>query len=216
MGVFTRARDIISSNINAMLDRAEDPERLIGLMIREMEDTLIEVKASYGGVTANRKSVQWALWEAQRHVQHWGDRAELAVRRGREDLAREALMEKRCWRERADCLESQLSQSEALVEEYQRDISQLEAKLNSTKAKERLLVQRHIHAQSRRLAWEGLRRIDTTDAWIRFEQLESRIEHMEAEADLVNISRKPTLEEEFARLKADEEIEMELERLKAK
>lgn len=215
MGTFTRVRDIISSNINGMLDRAEDPEKMISLMIHEMEDTLIEVKASCAGAIANRKKVQRALDEARKRAEDWAEKAELAVRKGREDLAREALMEKRRWRERADSLENELSQCKALVEEYQEDISQLEEKLNSAKEKQRILVQRAIHAQRRRRAQEELRRIDTSDAWIRFEQFENRIERMEAEADLINMGRKPKLEEEFARLGGDEEIERELERLKA-
>jgi phage shock protein A len=215
MGIFTRVRDIINSNINGMLDRAEDPEKLIRLMIHEMEETLIEIKAACAGAMANKKKVNRALDEAQGRAENWGEKAELAINKGREDLAREALMEKRRWRERADSLQKEMSQCQALVEEYQEDISQLETKLNSAREKQRILIERAIHAQRRRRAQEELRRIDTTDAWIRFEQFENRIERMEAEADLVNMGRKSTLEQEFARLGGDEEIERELERLKA-
>ncbi len=215
MGIFTRLSDIISSNINAMLDKAEDPEKLVRLMIQEMEDTLVEIKASCAGVMATKKRVQRELEEAQTRAQQWGEKAQLAVNKSREDLAREALMEKRRYRERAGVLEKELAQCDALIEQYQADMTQLEDKLSAAREKQRILVQRHIHAQRRKRAQQEIRRLDTTDALIRFEQFENRIERMEAEADLVNFSRKPPLEEEFARLEGDEEIEKELQALKA-
>jgi phage shock protein A len=95
MGIFTRFRDIVSSNINTMLDRAEDPEKLIKLMIREMEDTLIEIKAACAGVMASSKKVQRQLDEIADRVKYWEDKAGLAVSKKRDDLAREALLEKR-------------------------------------------------------------------------------------------------------------------------
>lgn len=214
MGIFTRLSDIISSNINAMLDKAEDPEKLVRLMIQEMEDTLVEIKASCAGVMATKKRVQRELEEAQTRAQQWGEKAQLAVNKSREDLAREALMEKRRYRERAGVLEKELAQCDALIEQYQADMTQLEDKLSAAREKQRILVQRHIHAQRRKRAQQEIRRLDTTDALIRFEQFENRIERMEAEADLVNFSRKPPLEDEFARLEGDEEIEKELQALK--
>jgi phage shock protein A len=215
MGIFTRVRDIINSNINTMLDKAEDPEKLVRLMIQEMEDTLVEIKASCAGVMATKKRVQRELQEVLAHAGQWGEKAQLAVNKGREDLAREALVEKRRYRERADALEKESAQCDALIEQYQADIIQLEDKLSAAREKQRLLVQRHIHAQRRKRAQQDIRRIDSSDALVRFEQFENRIERMEAEADLVNLGRKPTLEDEFARLEGDEEIEKELQALKA-
>jgi phage shock protein A len=214
MGIFSRLSDIISSNINAMLDKAEDPEKLVRLMIQEMEDTLVEIKASCAGVMATKKRVQRELEETRTRAQQWDEKAKLAVNKGREDLAREALLEKRRYRERAGALEKELSQCDALVEQYQADMTQLEDKLGAAREKQRILVQRHIHAQRRKRAQQEIRRLDTTDTLIRFEQFENRIERMEAEADLVNFGRQPPLEEEFARLEGDEEIEKELQALK--
>lgn len=214
MGIFTRLNDIISSNINAMLDKAEDPEKLVRLMIQEMEDTLVEIKASCAGVMATKKKVQRELEEALARAKQWGEKAQLAVNKGREDLAREALMEKRRYQERAGALEKELAQCDALIEQYQADMTQLEDKLSAAREKQRILVQRHIHAQRKKRAQQEIRRLDTTEALIRFEQFENRIERMEAEADLVNFGRKPLLEEEFARLEGDEEIEKELQALK--
>ena len=215
MGIFTRLSDIISSNINAMLDKAEDPEKLVRLMIQEMEDTLVEIKASCAGVMATKKKAQRELQEVLTRTTQWGEKAQLAVNKGREDLAREALLEKRRYRERASALEKELSQCDALVEQYQTDMTQLEDKLSAAREKQRILVQRHIHAQRKKRAQQEIRRLDTTDTLIRFEQFENRIERMEAEADLVNFGRKPPLEDEFARLEGDDEIEKELQTLKA-
>jgi phage shock protein A len=215
MGIFTRVSDIIHSNINAMLDKAEDPEKLIRLMIQEMEDTLVEIKASCAGAMATKKKVQRELDEALTRADQWGNKAQLAVNKGRDDLAREALVEKRRYRERARALEREASECDALVEQYQDDIVQLEDKLKLAQEKRRILVQRHIRAQRSKRVQEGIRRIDSTDTLIRFEQFENRIERLEAEADLVNLSRKPALEEELARLEGDEEIEQELQALRA-
>lgn len=214
MGIFTRLRDIISSNINAMLDKAEDPEKLVKLMIQEMEDTLVEIKASCAGAMATQKKVERAMDEAGGRAEGWAAKAELAVSKGRDDLAREALLEKRRYRERAEALERESAECQALVTQYQDDIMRLEDKLNAARETQRVLVQRHIHARRKRRAEKEIRRVETSDALIRFEQFENRIERMEAEADLVNFGRRPTLEEEFKQLEGDEELEQELQVLK--
>jgi len=215
MGVFTRFRDIVSSNINAMLDKAEDPEKLIKLMIREMEDTLVEIKASCAGVMAHSKKIQRQLEEVRSREDYWRERAELAVNKGRDDLAREALVEKRRYSDRADAFEKELTECEGLVQEYQDDIRQLEDKLAAAREKQRILVQRHIHANRKKRAQGEIRRMDGAEAIIKFEELENRIERMEAEADLVNFGRKPALEGELDTLALDDEIEKELQRLKS-
>lgn len=215
MGIFTRFRDIVSANINAMLDKAEDPEKLVRLMIREMEDTLIDIKASCAGVMADGKKVERQMDEVKSRISYWEEKAPLAVSKGRDDLAREALVEKRRSVERAEILEQELIEYNALIEAYQDDIGQLEDKLRGAKEKQRMLVQRHIHASRKRRAQEDIRRIDSSEAVIEFEDLESRIERMEAEADLVNYGTRPSLREELENLGMDEEIEKELEALKS-
>ncbi len=215
MGIFTRFRDIISSNISAMLDKAEDPEKLIRLMIREMEDTLVEIKSACAGVMANSKKVERQLEGLADRAQYWGEKAEIAVTKGRDDLAREALVEKRKFTRRVETLQNELAEYDLLIEQYQDDIRQLEEKLKSARDKERMLVQRHIHAQRKKRAQEEIRRVDSTEAIFKFDELENRIERMEAEADLVNFGRKSTLEEELERLTVDEEIEAQLRALKS-
>ncbi len=215
MGIFTRFRDIVSSNINSMLDRAEDPEKLIRLMIREMEDTLVELKAACAGVMAETNTVQRRMDEAGGRSRFWADKAKLAIDKGRDELAREALVEKRRFHERFAALEAELKQQDALVVQYHEDIRQLEDKLKAARDKQRLLVQRHIHAERKRRAQEEIRRVEASDAIFRFEELESRIDRMEADAELVNYGRRSPLEEELNRLGTDEEIERELQALKS-
>jgi phage shock protein A len=214
MGIFTRFRDIISSNINAILDKAEDPEKLIKLMIREMEDTLVEIKAACAGAMASSKKVQRQLDTLHERIRYWEEKAEIAVKKGRDNLAREALVEKRRFTNRLDDLESELTEHNLLIEQYQDDIRQLEDKLKSARDKQRLLVQRHIHASRKRQAQEEIRRVDSSEAMFKFDELENRIERMEAEADLVNFGKKTALEAEFDILGVDEEIEKELQALK--
>ena len=214
MGIFTRFRDIISSNINAMLDKAEDPEKLIRLMIREMEDTLVEIKSACAGVMAGGKKIKRQLDGLETRTQYWEEKAELAVNKGRDDLAREALVEKRKFFRRMETLEGDLAEHDLLIEQYQDDIRQLEEKLKSARDKQRMLVQRHIHARKKMQAQEELRRIDSSETVMKFDEIENRIERMEAEADLVNYGRKTSLEEELERLSVDEEIENELRALK--
>lgn len=215
MGIFTRFRDIISSNLNAMLDKAEDPEKLIRLMIREMEDTLVEIKTACAGVMAGGKKIKRQLEGLGTRVRYWEEKAELAVNKGRDDLAREALVEKRKFNRRIETLENDLAEHDLLIEQYQDDIRQLEEKLKSARDKQRMLVQRHIHAQKKMQAQEELRRIDSSETVMKFDEIENRIERMEAEADLVNYGKKTSLEEELERLSVDDEIENELRALKA-
>lgn len=215
MGIFTRFRDIVSANINAMLDGAEDPEKMIRLMIREMEDTLIELKSSCAGVMASRKKVERRLDEVVSRESLWADRAGLAVDRGRDDLAREALIEKRRFSELAAALQKEVSDHTALIEQYQADMAELERKLAGAKEKKRILVQRHRHASGKKRAQEDIRRAGSAETMARFDDMESRIERMEAEADLVNPSREPSLEEEFDDLAKDDDIENQLARIKA-
>jgi len=215
MGIFTRFRDIVSSNINAMLDKAEDPEKMIKLMIREMEDTLIELKSSCAGTIANHKKVERLGLEARDKEAFWNEKAELAVTKGRDDLARQALMEKRKFSQRLEAVETELVDLSAMVDQYRNDITELENKLKSAREKQRLLVQRHIRAQHKKRARQEIRRADSSEVVKKFEEMENHIERMEAEADLVDYGRRSSLETAFDDLAADEEIENELNALKS-
>ncbi len=218
MGIFTRFRDIVSSNINAMLDNTEDPEKMIRLMISEMEDTLVDMKRSCAQVMANVITVQRKSRDARASEQSWVKRASLAVENGRDDLAREALAEKHRYGQRSDVLERELEQLNTMAGEYKSDMRLLEDKLRSAREKRRILVHRHVHARRKRCAQEHIRRADGADAALRFEQLKARIDRMETEADLVDYGRHPDFDGQFAALFAGvekEAIEAELQQLKA-
>lgn len=215
MGIFTRFKDIVNSNISGMLDKAEDPEKLIKLMIREIEDTLVELKSACAGTMAGKKRVGQNLARAKEQMDNWGKRAELAVSRDRDDLARQALVERRRFAKVVDSLNDEIEELAGLVVQYQEDIVQLEEKLATSREKKRMLVQRHIHARKKRQAREEIRRMDNSDTLARFDAFENRINRMEAEADLVNFGNRPTLDEAFESLVTDDEIEHELERLKS-
>ncbi len=215
MGIFTRFRDIVSANINAMLDRAEDPEKLIKLMIREMEDTLVELKSACAGTIASRKKVSRQLEGIQDKEAFWDQKAALAVSKGRDNLARQALLEKRRFTQRAEVVEQDLDELLSFVGQYQDDIQELETKLRSAREKQRLLVQRHIRAQRKKKAHEEIRRMDSAQVMQKFDEMESNIERMEAEADLVNYGKKSGLEEAFEELSTDDDIERQLQTLKS-
>jgi phage shock protein A len=163
---------------------------------------------------ANTKKVQRQVEEAQSRAKHWEERAELAVEKGRDDLAREALLERRRYAERASGLETELMEHNGLIAQYQEDIRQLEEKLGAAREKQRMLIQRHVHAKRKKRAQEEIRRMESSDAVFKFEEIERRIERMEAEADMVNFGRKPTLEEKMDQLLVDDEIEQQLQGLK--
>lgn len=217
MGIFSRFRDIVGSNLNAILDRAEDPEKMVRLMIQEMEDTLIEVKSSCAGIIADEKKIKRELAQAKDLVEQWEKKADLAVRKDREDLARAALTEKRRIGARAKFLTEERERTKEMVAHFQSDIAQLEMKLNDAREKQRAIVQRRAAAMARRETQTRIRRIDTSEAFMKFEAYENGIERLEAEADLVDRHRpKESLHEQFVRLEHEEEIEQELERLRKK
>lgn len=218
MGIFSRFKDIVSSNISAMLDKAEDPEKLVRLMIREMEETLVELKAGCAASMAEARRVRRELDGVLDQVDRWDRRAELAVTSGREDLAREALLERRRENERADALRRELDEIDALVARTQGDMDVLDEKLAAAREKQRMLVQRHVHARVRRQAREDVRRAASLEVMHRFEELERRVEHMEAEADAVRMpsGSRNGLDAAFADMETREELERELAALRAR
>jgi phage shock protein A len=151
----------------------------------------------------------------QGRANYWKEKAELSVYKGREDLAREALIEKRKYIQRVEVHENELAEYNLLIDQYKDDMGQLEEKLKSARKKEKILIQRHIHANNKIRAQEEMRRFDGSDALLKFDELENRIERMEAEADLVNFGKKSSLQEEIDKITVDEEIEKELQALKS-
>lgn len=214
MGVFTRLKDIINSNLNAMLDAAEDPDKLIRLMIQEMEDTLVEVKANCAGAIAARKRAERAVASAETGTATWEERARLAIEKGREDLAREAIRERRRLEDLRDAHAKEVTGCDEVVARYKEDIGAVEAKLVDARQRHRLLVQRHKRAKTHERTRGVIERVTRYDAVTKFDQLEQRIERMEAFQEIDPDLQKPSLEEAFAALKEADAIEEELARLK--
>lgn len=215
MGIFSRFKDIVSANLNSILDHAEDPEKMVRLMIQEMEDTLIEVKSGCAGEMAQQKKLERALTEAQSFEREWSNKAELAVSKERDDLARAALNEKRRYAARASSLTESLEATKGIIQQFHSDIAELEAKLADARQKQCTIIQRRAAAVVRKEAQVRIRRIDTTEAFAKFAAYENSIERLEAEGDLVNGLRpKNDLNSQFAQLENREEIEQELARLK--
>lgn len=216
MGVFTRFKDIINANINSMLDKAENPEKMIRLMMQEMEDTLIDLKSSCAAKMAGKTKTLRELKEAESRVNRWHSRAELAISKKRDDLAREALIEKKKAQEALDALKEDADQFETLITECKQNIIDLEQKLQNVRQKHKILVERSLHAQEQKKAKATMSQAEGDDAFRRFSDLENRIERMEAEADMAGFQAEHSMEQEFSHLESSDEIEEELSKLKDK
>ncbi|MEM9616443.1 MAG: phage shock protein PspA [Pseudomonadota bacterium] len=214
MGIFSRLSDIVNSNINSMLDRAEDPEKIVRLIIQEMEDTLVEVRSNAARAIADRKEVARKKEEFARRANEWESKAELAIAKGRDDLARGAIAAKRKAQEMIDLLDNESKAIEDTVGKTNEDLEKLQAKLKEARAKQRSLeVRRNAASDSVRISrqmHDG--RID--DALARFDRYERRIDELEAEAESWALGRPRTLEDEFSELESEDAVNAELEDLK--
>ena len=218
MGIFTRVRDIVNSNVNAALDKAENPEKLVKHMIREMEDTLIEIKAACASSMAGQKKAERDVENAEALAEHWSNRAEMAVDRGRDNLAREALRARQRFIDESDMTRETADQLTNLVDQYKSDIVQIEQKLAIARNRQRAFVQRHVHAVQKKKAQLQIRKLDTSSAIVRFDEFQERLDRAEADSELVNYGRPQpqSLEGEFRKIEQDETIEKELNELKKK
>jgi len=216
MGVFSRFGDIINANINAVLEKAEDPEKIIRLMIQEMEDTLVEIRSAAAKCIADRKELRRHAEYLEREKSEWERRAELALRREREDLARAALTEKQAIDDQTGKLALEAQVLDSQLDKFTADISQLQGKLNDAKLRQRSIVIRHQTAQSQLSARRHIHSDRIDEMLYRFESAERRIDKVESEAEAVSMGRNRTLASEIADLENDDRVEAELNRLKSK
>ncbi len=216
MGIFSRMSDIVNSNLNAMLDRAEEPQKMVRLMIREMEDTLIEVRSQAARTIAERKEIDRRTGQLDRAAAEWDRKAEMAVTKGREDLAKAALAEKAKLVAALDALQAELDQLEDAMSAHSTDIAQLDAKLVEARAKEQALLSRHVTAKSRLKVRKQLNQKRVRDAFSRFEAMEQRLDRAEGEVEAYDLGQRKTLAEELADIETEDDIEKELAAIKAR
>ena len=214
MGIFTRFSDIVNSNINAILDKAEDPEKIVRLMIQEMEDTLVEVRSAAARSIADKKDLNRKLESLEHEVREWDDKAELAMRKGREDLAKAALIEKSRVTTAVDAIKQDYSSVDEGLAKLNEDIAKLEAKLEDAKARQTALLARHKTANSRLAARKKIYDPKIDDAIVRFEQYTRRIDDVEGRVEAYDMGLPKDLNHEFAGLEAEESVSKELDALK--
>src|SRR5919107_4289552 len=210
--VFSRARDIFAANMTELLDRAEDPARMIRMIILEMEDTLVEIRATAARSIADIKEIRRSVSRLDELQADWTAKAELALSKDREDLAKAALAERQKAAEMAEGLHDELSQMEQVLRGYEADIAKLQGKLREARARQNAIAARFESALARAKAREVLHSSRTLDAFAKFEVLERRADFAEGRCDALGIT---SLEDEIDQLTTDEKIHAELEAMKA-
>jgi phage shock protein A len=216
MGIFSRFSDIINANINAVLEKAEDPEKIIRLMIQEMEDTLVEIRSAAAKCIADRKELGRHIAHLESEHEEWARRAELAVRRDREDLARAALVEKQALADRIESMNAELESLDGQLEKFNADITQLQGKLTDAKTRQRSIVIRHTTASSQLSARKHIHSDRLDEMLFRFENAERRIDRVESEAEAIAMGRGASLADEIESLESDDRVEAALAELKTR
>ena len=215
MSIFSRTRDIFAANMTELLDRAEDPARMIRMIILEMEETLVEVRASAAKTIADGKDMRRTLNKLDQMQSSWTEKAELALSKGREDLAKAALLERQKASDMAEGLKEEIKQLDDTLKSYEADIAKLQGKLREARARQNAIAHRLESAVTRAKARELLNGNRTEDAFSRFEVLERRADFAEGRAEALGMTGPKSLEEEIAELKASEKVDAELEAMKA-
>jgi phage shock protein A len=215
MGIFSRFTDIINSNINNLLDKAEDPAKMVRLIIQEMEDTLVEVRSSSAKTLADKKELARQVRRLEQDAEQWQAKAELALNKDREDLARAALMEKKKSSESAQALVDELAHTDEHLSKLQGEISQLQDKLSDAKVRQKAIVIREKSASSRLKVKENIHSTRVNDALSRFDHYERKVDDIEAEIESYDLGSK-SLADEIADLESDDKVDDELAQLKAK
>ena len=213
--IFTRTRDIVAANMAELLDRSEDPARMIRMIIVEMEETLVEVRATAARSIADIKEMRRACQRLDDLQHGWTEKAELAIEKGRDVLARAALGEKRKAAEMAEGLHAEVSQIEVVLRGYEADIKRLQVKLAEARARQNAIASRFESALTRARTGELLNGSRTAEAFAKFELLERRADFAEGRADALGLSGPKSLEEEIAELRASDVVDAELDAMKA-
>lgn len=215
MGIFSRFSDIVNSNINALLDKAEDPEKMVRLIIQEMEDTLVEVRSTSARTIAEKKELQRVVNRLESEVVEWQGKAELALSKDRDDLARSALIERQKAADQAAAVSKDITNLDEHINKLQDEVGQLQEKLADAKARQKSMLMRQQTVASRLEVKKTLDSTRLNDAMYKFERYEAKIDSLEAQVEAYDLGKK-TLRDEFAELAAQDKIDSELAALKAK
>lgn len=216
MGIFSRTRDIIAANVTDLLDKAEDPAKMIRMIIIEMEETLIEVRASAARTIADQKELRRHIAKLETLQENWREKAELALSKDREDLAKAALVERQKAVDMAEQLQAEIAVLDDALKANEEDIAKLQAKLREARARQNSVMTRLEAANNRIRVREAYAGTKVDEAFARFDTLERRVDLAEGRADALGLGAQPkSLEEEIAELRTSEKVEAELEALKA-
>jgi phage shock protein A len=215
MSIFNRLSDIINSNISSLLDKAENPEKMFRMVIQEMEETLVEVRSGTAKVIAEKKTLSRRAEQLKKQAKDWESKAELALSKGREDLAKAALLEKSNINSSVEITERDLAKLDGTLDKLSTEIEQLQAKLNDARARQKTIVMRTTATESRLNVNRQLHNYSIDNAMNKFEYYEKKIDQMEGQMDSIHIEKRG-LQSEFDELEKQESIDQELEDLKNK
>ena len=217
MGIFSRTRDIIAANFNDMLDKADDPQKMIRMIILEMEETLVEVRASAARTIADQKEMHRHSVKLDKLQIDWNEKAQLAISKDREDLARAALVEKKKATDMSEQLKQEIAVLDDALRAYEQDIQKLQNRLREARSRQTAIAARLESAENRVKLRSLMTNERVDDALSRFDQLERRVDYAEGRADALSIadkSDKPSLSDEIAALEGADAIDDELEQMK--
>ena len=217
MGIFSRTRDIIAANFNELLEQADDPAKMIRMIIMEMEETLVEVRASAARTIADQKEMHRHTVRLDKLQADWGDKAQLALSKDREDLARAALLEKKKAADMADQLKQEIGVLDDALRAYEQDIAKLQNRLREARSRQSQIAARLESAENRAKLRSLMTSDRVDDALARFDQLERRVDYAEGRADALSIADgtdKPSLADEISALEGSDKIDEELEEMK--
>ena len=216
MSIFSRFTDIVNANLNSMLDKAEQPDKMIRLIIQEMEETLVEVRATAAKHIAEKKSLQRQMDAAEKRANNWQEKAELAMAKDREDLAKAALVEKRQATNKIEEFEKQMTEVDIYIQQIQQDSQRLQEKLAEAHKKQKALLLRQESACVRLKAKQTASVYDIEEAIAKFDRFEQKIEQVEAEIEAFDMTQNQDLDSQIQALAQEDEIADELAELKKK
>lgn len=216
MGVFSRLSDIINSNITALLDKAEDPEKLVRMIIQEMEQTLVEVRSASARTLADKKELTRKMGQLEQDVTQWQEKAELAVSKGRDDLAKAALKEKSRLKQVLATQRTEMAELEGALEKLEFDINRLQSKLNEAVTRRDAMLLRRDTLVKQKQVKQQVYRPNLDVAFEKFEAFERKMDLMEAEVEAMDLGRNKSLKDQIDDLVVSEKLEQELQAIKSK